>query len=222
MVYALASLRPNFEPELAYCVSADKESEAALLQSVIAREPGAEARFVERYKKLIFGTARKQFRSREEDVKDVFQKTFVRLWEHDHRALRAWRGDGLFSTYLVTIVIHVCHEHLRRNSKPGPPEPMERVDPGELPEAQVLSMERNQAVAKCWERLSAGDRLMLKYRLVDGLTPKQVAALRGFTSGAARKAIFDARKRLKACLRRTQPDLFPERSNDNGGERSNM
>ena len=82
--------------------------EEQLIQRVIARDPEAEDLFVERYRGLILGLARGRFGLGETVGEEILQATIARLWEHDRRALRSWKGKGKFASYLTIIVTHLC------------------------------------------------------------------------------------------------------------------
>ncbi|MEM7049364.1 MAG: sigma-70 family RNA polymerase sigma factor [Acidobacteriota bacterium] len=181
--------------------------EKDLLRRVVAREAGAEEEFVERYRDLVLGLAHGRLGLPREAAEELLQETMMRLWEKDHRALRAWRGQGKLSTYLTVITLRLARERAVGGMEPrraeGPP-PRPLPTPGESVEAQ----ERWQSVRRAFAGGTPRDRLVLALRFLDERSPSEIAQLLGTRPGAARKAIHDALRRLRQRLRQGRPDLF--------------
>ncbi|MEM7354241.1 MAG: sigma-70 family RNA polymerase sigma factor [Acidobacteriota bacterium] len=195
------------------------DDESQLIRRVIARQPEAEEEFLRRYSGLVLGLARGRFGLSEEAAEEVLQSTLEKLWSKDFRALRAWRGQGRFTSYLTVIV---THQLLRRRAAQGR-QREQGVDPadlvrladvgpgtgGERPsDAALIARERRRHVDAEWQQLSPRDRLLLALRFGDDRSPKEIARVTGQASGTVRKAIHDAIRRLRRRLASRQPELF--------------
>ena len=184
------------------------ENDEELIRRVIAREPGADEQFLSRHRGLVLGLTRGKYRMGLEEAQEVLDATVVRLWDKDFRALRGWRKEARFSTYLGSIVVSVCRE-LR--ARPGDGQPLEltsETDPGPSPLAIVLCAEQRKGVVDTMKELSARDRLILTLVFFDERPLRNVGALPNLKPGAVRKALYDAKKRFHAALLRTKPEIF--------------
>ncbi len=187
--------------------------EQELILRVIERQPGAEAKFVQRYRGLILGLARGRLGLCEEAAQELLQSTFATLWNHDHRALRAWKHQSKFSTYLTVIVFHLSRrESLRRDRQQRLLVAEASAEPSssaQKADERVVLKERRHWVRRVMQELSPRDRLLLALRYRDDRTPGDIAPLLGLAPGTTRKALHDAVARLRRKLRAAQPELFP-------------
>lgn len=189
-------------------------SERALIRDVVGRRPGAEAEFLARYRGLIEGLAAGRFGLPRDEVMEVAQEIIVLLWRDDFKALRAWRGEGRFTTYLTVIVSRHCLARRKRRSVEGDGRSREPIETDLVAEPagedDAMAAERAAAVRSTLAGLSPRDRLLLALRYRDERSPAEIAPLLRLRSGACRKAIHDAGKRLRRALERSYPDLFAE------------
>lgn len=190
-----------------------EDDDQELIRALRAGDEGAADRFVAKFRSLAIGLARRRFGLDPMAAQEIWQQVVASLWANDHRALESWRGEGKFSTYLAVIVSHAC---LRSGRRKGRDESRARPldDAGQLasteagPEDRVLRSERRKALAAGLATLSSRDRLVLALRFEDGLRPSEFAGVLGVSAGAARKALHDARRRLRRHLHSEYPDLF--------------
>lgn len=187
--------------------------EQELIRRVIDRQSGAEAEFVQRYRGLVLGLARGRLGLSQEAAEELLQSTFATLWDHDHRALKAWKRQGKFSTYLTVIVFHLGRRERHRNHRYQQPLAAEpSIDPSfsaPAAEERVVLHERQRWVRRVLQELSPRDRLLIALRYQDDRPPGDIASLIGLAPGTTRKALHDAVARLRRKLRAAQPELFP-------------
>ena len=202
-----------------------------LIDRVLAGDADAEDELLSRYRGLAIGLARGRFAFDPLAANEIWQEVVLKLWADDRKALRSWRGQGRFSTYLTVIVVRLCLRHrearARREAVTEPPEATSNaVDAGPSPERRAVRNERRRLLAAALEQLSPRDRLLLTLRFEDGRTPSEIARLLKLSPGAVRKALHDARKRLRRRLLAASPELFspaagnarqPIRSHSPGG-----
>ncbi len=181
-----------------------------LIDRLLAGDTEAEATFLSRYRGLAVGLARGRFGLDPLAANEVWQEVVLKLWAEDHKALRAWRGEGRFSTYLTVIVVRLCVRRgtaaLRREDPLA--SASEVVDEAPGPRQRAVRAERRRVLAAVLEELSARDRLLLNLRYQDGYKPVEIAQLLRLSPGAVRKALHDAQKRVRKRLLASQPGLF--------------
>lgn len=186
-----------------------------LLRAIVSRRAGADAEFVSRYRRLAVGLAIRRFGLSELEAEEVFQSLVVRLWSNDFRALRAWRGEGRLSTYLAVIVARLCMERVREGQRAaGAPGTGSEADDRSVEHHSVvashLRRERASAVRAALGELSAPHRLALMLRFEGDRSSREVGRILGIGAGAARKRVFDAKRRLRRILLARYRELFVE------------
>src|SRR5215213_11713946 len=81
---------------------------------------------------------------REEDARDVCQETFLRAF----RALKGFRGQAKFSSWLYRIAINLCRDWMRRERRTPVVQPPEDMDLMELAAAREPSESIEDLVAR--------------------------------------------------------------------------
>lgn len=123
------------------------------------------------------------------------QDVFVRAWE----ALRGFRGESSFGTWLHRIAINVALANLRglrRRERRLPlwADPPDVEDPGAHDPGRALDLER--AIAA----LPGGCRTVFVLHDVEGLRHEEIAAQLGLAIGTCKAHLFRARRLLRARL----------------------
>ena len=119
---------------------------------------------------------------REEDARDVCQEAFLRAF----RALKGFRGQAKFSSWLYRITLNLCHDWMRRERR-APltqlPEAIDRVDhaagdtTAESIEDLVVRRDLGRVVSKAMSVLSAEQRTAIILKEYHGLTFQEIADL---------------------------------------------
>ena len=144
-----------------------------------------------------------------DDAGDVVQDAYVRAY----RAIRRFRGDSSFSTWMYRITSNCASTHLSRRSRQHTEELNNDThivdlrpeqDPTLRAEAAFLRHHVDRAVRALPERL----RQVVVLRDLHDLSHSEIAAELGITTSAAKVRLHRARQRLRAVLQRTA-DLSP-------------
>jgi RNA polymerase sigma-70 factor, ECF subfamily len=144
-----------------------------------------------------------------EEARDVVQVTFFRVWENRRKY------DERFSpnTWIYRIASNLAIDHLRaRRSRERSQEPVRQHlrqvadsrahrDLSRLQQTEVAGIFRELAAA-----LSGKQRLVFLMREVEGLSSPEVAGILGCRESTVRNHLFNARKSLRAELRRRYPE----------------
>lgn len=83
------------------------DPDALLVRQHLAGDPKAFEALFKKYQTPIFNVVTRMVRG--EDAYDITQEVFLKAL----RALRSFRGDSKFSTWLYTIARHTCLNHIR-------------------------------------------------------------------------------------------------------------
>ena len=189
----------------------------ALIERVLEGEEFAGRFFADQCRKLILGLAHGRHHLSREEAEEIQQTVMVRLLDREGRALRAWRGEGKFTTYLTVIV---TREIIHRGKDSRRPE--ESLDEARSqtsshnPAKEAEMSERGRILRQALQSLKPRDRLLIALRHEDQMPPREMAQVLNSSSGAIRKALFDATKRLKDRLLTLAPELFRRNGNENG------
>ena len=139
-----------------------------------------------------------------DDAGDVVQDAYVRAY----RAIRRFRGDSSFSTWMYRITSNCASTHLSRRTRQRTEElsndtPIVDLRPEQDPslraEAAVLRHHIDRAVRSLPERL----RQVVVLRDLHDLSHSEIAAELGITTSAAKVRLHRARQRLRTVLQRT-------------------
>jgi RNA polymerase sigma factor (sigma-70 family) len=188
-----------------------------LRRDVLAEGAGAWRRFVEKYSRFVYTVALKFLADRpddrEERAQEIYCRVFERLRRDRARALREFRGNCRFSTYLFRVVQSARADVLRRDIRDR--ERLDCVDFADeanrgleaaSPAARTaepipgVSPERLRAeLARILDGLSPRDTLILKLRFQKGLKLRELGDLLGYRDTNA------AAYALRKALRRFEP-----------------
>ena len=174
-------------------------SDEALLAGYATGDPTAEAAFVRRFQRRLYGLALTMVG--EGEAADVAQEAFVRAWRHAG-AFDPRRGS--VAAWLSTITRNLALDHLRaRRARPA-----DAVDPVSLvltattpgpDDRAVLGDEMGRAVAAL-RALPEDQRRALVLAALGGRTAREIGEIDGVPLGTAKTRIRTALQRVRAAL----------------------
>lgn len=145
-----------------------------------------------RHAERIFGFLVRLARSRAV-AEDLFQHTFLRLAERGPNL----RADSDLRAWLFSVARNAFHSHARALAVAARAEPLFPLDEaGTGLESGLVLDELEAALA----RLATEDRELLLLIAVEGLSPREVAAMLGIDPVVLRKRLSRARTRLADAL----------------------
>ena len=135
----------------------------------------------ETYKDKVFSIA--VYSSGDRTVaEDVTQQIFLKLFT----AIRQFRGDSEFTTWLYRLVVNACHDEQRRRRRWLPlGETVSTRNPGEKKpqEKQYARLEVAEAVQAAIGELKPKFRLPILLKYVEGLSYDEIASVMGCSKG---------------------------------------
>ena len=178
--------------------------ELETIERAQAGEPDAFNEIVRAYRKRILGTIYRLI-GRSEDVEDVSQEVFVRLYY----SLDQLRSVEVFEPWLYRLTTNAAYDYLRKRKRGA------SVRMADLSEEQVIAADaaesgrrddeiREQAETREFldvllDEVSEEDRILLTLKEVQGLSLKELSEIYEVNENALKVRLFRARKRaLKA------------------------
>lgn len=167
----------------------------------------AYSELVRRYRQRVYTLALGMVRN-EQDATDLCQETFVKGWQ----AIRGFKKNASFYTWLYRITTNLCIDHSRRNRRWTTVEFQEEVDrdadigievpPSNqpLPTDEVRRRELRELIEAALEQLSPEHRVVIQLREFDGLDYAAIAKVVGCSIGTVMSRLHYARKHMQKLL----------------------
>ena len=175
--------------------------EPELIEKARKGDSGAFNSVVTAYRKRILGTISRLI-GRPEDVEDVAQEVFVRLYY----SLDQLRTPEVFEPWLYRLTVNACYDYLRRLKRRG------ESRMSDLSEQQVLMADSaagskrqeeesekgriREFVTALFQHVSEEDRLLLTLKEVEGLSLKELEQIYRVNENALKVRLFRARQRV--------------------------
>ena len=122
------------------------------------------------------------------DREDAVQEAIFRAW--DKR--RSLRNEEFFNTWLIRILLNVCHDMQKRQKRVVP---MER-----MPEGSYTEDDRSAQLRAALFELDDKLRVPVVLHYIDGYSVREIARILDITENAVKLRLMRGRKRLKAIL----------------------
>ena len=167
-------------------------------QAVLACQRGereAFDRLMERYQRNVYRLCYRYVNDHH-DANDMAQEVFLKAY----RAIRGFRGESAFSTWLYRIAVNTCL-NFRSSRKPEAEEVADSLpdrSPGAL--AEVEREERSRLVRNAVKRLPEKQRATLILKVYHDLSHEEVARILGSSVGTVKANLFHALANLPRLL----------------------
>lgn len=175
--------------------------EREVIERARSGDAGAFNQMVLAYRKRILGTISRLI-GRPEDVEDVAQEVFVRLYY----SLDQLRTAEVFEPWLYRLTVNACYDYLRRIKRRS------ESRMADLSEQQVMiadsiagtrqdTDEKQKAQTRefmdaLFRHVSEQDRILLTLKEVEGLSLKELEQVYGINENALKVRLFRARQRV--------------------------
>jgi RNA polymerase sigma-70 factor (ECF subfamily) len=143
---------------------------------------------------------------REEDARDVAQETFLRAF----RALKGFKGQAKFSSWLYRIALNLCRDWMRRERRTPVSQAPEGIDiielagegtPSESIEDMVGRKQLGLAVGKAMALLPEDQRTAIILKEYHGLTFQEIADLLDCPLSTVKTRLYQGLTVLRKQLR---------------------
>ena len=175
-------------------------SDAADVEKARTGDIRAFEALVRRYRNDVFALAHHFVRNREE-AWDISQEVFIKA----HRALRRFRGDASFKTWLMRITANQCKDYLKKRriqtvAFDDAVQAGQAASAGQAPDEALASSELGEAITKALETLSHKHKTVFILREFEGLSYEEMAEVIGCSLGTVMSRLHHARKKLQHQL----------------------
>lgn len=146
--------------------------------------------------------------SNHEDAADLTQETFLKA----HRALKSFKGDASFFTWLYRIAVNKAINFLKRRHRrqhfslndldfgaEHDPDLVELLS-DQTPFREAGLSELQQKLNEALQKLSEDHRMVVTLHDIQGLPHEEISRILGCNVGTVRSRLFYARQQLQAHL----------------------
>lgn len=179
--------------------AASDDSDAALVERVRAGDTSAFATLVDRYQQRAFWVARGMV-GNDEDARDIAQEAFVRVY----RSLDRFDTRMRLYTWLYQIVVNLCIDHLRKQSKrrAASIDALGDVVGAPAGKDDLEGAELRSRVHRVLGELPDKYRAVMVLSDLEGIGAKEIATMTGTTHATVRWRHHRARKLFREAWER--------------------
>ena len=180
-------------------------------EELVARSQGGDMdsfnQLVMRWERPIYALAYRTI-GREEDARDVCQETFLRAF----RALKGFKGQAKFSSWLYRIALNLCRDWIRRERRQPVAQAPEGVDlielasestPTESIEDLVARRDLSRLVETAMQRLPEEQRTAIILKEYHGLTFQEIADMLDCPLSTVKTRLYQGLTVLRRQLERS-------------------
>jgi RNA polymerase sigma-70 factor, ECF subfamily len=177
-------------------VGKDREEDQVLVLRVQRGDEAAFNVLVAKYRRRLLRLAGRMVNNRSE-AEDIAQETFIRAY----RALKDFRGDAAFYTWLYRIGVNTARSQIGRCAQPPHADlAADRLAHLDTPEEVLHGKQLAARLALAFDALPMAWRTAIVLRELDGLSYQQIAAVMQCPVGTVRSRIARARNALAERL----------------------
>ncbi len=183
------------------------DDERSLVKRAQAGDLSAYDDLIRRYQERIYATIY-HMTSNHEDANDLAQETFIKAY----RALKTFKGDSSFFTWLYRIGVNKTINFLKQRKKRtemslndldfNAEHDRDLVDliSNKTPRRDLNLAELQQKLNEALQKLSDVHRLVVTLHDIQGLSHDQISKIMDCNNGTVRSRLFYARQQLQAYL----------------------
>lgn len=158
---------------------------------------------VRQYRNDVFAVAFHFVRDREE-AWDLSQEVFIKA----HRALKRFRGDASFKTWVLRITANQCKDFLKKRriktvSFDGSLQAENRPAPALDPRDRAEAHELGEAIQRAVDALPVKHRTAFVLREIEGLSYQEMAGVMNCSVGTVMSRLHHARRKLRHLLEKS-------------------
>ena len=179
----------------------DQQSEEAnIIRRCLDGETDSYSILVDRYKMMVYNVAYRMLGDGDM-AKDIAQESFIAAYG----GLKTFKQDAKFSSWLYTIVLNKCRDHLRLAKENIPIEDISDVRPGSgiSPEQAAANRQSGDMLQQALDALPAEYREVLVLKHIEELDYQEIAAITGTSVSALKVRAHRGREMLRKALEKS-------------------
>ena len=178
-------------------------NDAELVSRARTGEFAAYETLVRQYRNDVFALAYHFVRNREE-AWDLSQEVFIKA----HRALKRFRGDASFKTWILRITANQCKDFLKKRrlktvSFDGSPQAANRPGAELNPRDRAQAHELGDAIQQAVDALPIKHRTAFVLREIEGLSYQEMAGVMNCSVGTVMSRLHHSRRKLRNLLEKS-------------------
>jgi len=186
-----------------------------LISKLLGRDSEAWNELVVRYQRMVYAQVLKSLpakngRTDETIVEDILSEVFVGLLQNDMGALRGFKGESKFSTWLCVVARRVPWRHVSKRPRErylaGISDSSVQIDLGITEEvdslANLIGTENKLHLAECLEQMKPADRQILEMYYHQELDYREISQKTGLSINAVGPKLSRAHERLRKLMGR--------------------
>ncbi len=182
----------------------NKAEEYSIIEQCRRGDSEVYAVLVERYQEMIYNVAYRMLGDTE-SARDIAQESFISAYG----SLASFKHDAKFSTWLCSIAMNKCRDHLRVRKTTVALDDIEElaVSQGPDPERALSEKQSSRQVQAALSALPADYREVIVLKHIEGLDYKEMEAVLGVSANALKVKTHRAREWMKKYFeKRRCPD----------------
>ncbi len=185
----------------------NKTTDAMLVERVRKGDKSAFDLLVVKYQHKVLALINRYVKDRSE-AEDVAQEAFIKAY----RALKNFRGDSQFYTWLYRIAVNTAKNHLVSRGRRPPGDDVqiedaeyhgggEALQDSDTPDGELLRSELERVVFTTMNNLPEDLKSAIVLRELEGLSYEEIAEVMSCPVGTVRSRIFRAREAINEKIR---------------------
>jgi RNA polymerase sigma-70 factor (ECF subfamily) len=179
----------------------DQQSEEEnIIRRCLDGESDSYSILVDRYKTMVYNVAYRMLGDGD-TAKDLAQESFIAAY----RGLKTFKQDAKFSSWLYSIVLNKCRDHLRMAKENIPIDDISNVRPGSgiSPEQAAAARQSRDLLQQALDLLSAEYREVLVLKHIEELDYQEIAEITGTSVAALKVRAHRGREMLRKILEKS-------------------
>jgi RNA polymerase sigma-70 factor (ECF subfamily) len=179
----------------------DQQSdEANIIRRCLDGEKDSYSILVDRYKMMVYNVAYRMLGDGD-TAKDIAQESFIAAYG----GLKTFKQDAKFSSWLYTIVLNKCRDHLRLAKESIPIDDISEVRPGSgiSPEQAASNQQSNDLLQQALDVLPGEYREVLVLKHIEELDYEEISAITGASISALKVRAHRGREMLRKVLEKS-------------------
>jgi RNA polymerase sigma-70 factor (ECF subfamily) len=198
------------------------DTDARLVERLVARDERAFNTLVRAYERRVFSVALRMLGGNRAEAEDLAQEVFVQVF----KAIGTFRGESKLSTWIYRIAINLAKnrgkylrvrrtdahdeiESLDEHGGTSGQDKRENVARIERPDEMMAGLEVEQVVRRAIQELEPSFRECLVLRDVEDLSYGEIGEITGLPEGTVKSRIHRARGQLKELVERALGAKIP-------------
>ncbi len=175
----------------------EHQDEKAVIRRCLDGDRDSYSVLVDRYKTMVYNVAYRMVGD-EDTAKDLAQESFIAAYE----GLERFRFGSKFSSWLYSIILNKCRDHLKLSKDTVPTEEIAEVlpDSGTSPEQDAAASQNRDVLQQALDALPEEYREVLVLKHIEELDYGEISAITGAGIAALKVRAHRGREMLKKIL----------------------